>query len=97
MIDRPEADLAGVADPDGALDIPATAAAQIRDLATHNRMMAEGGGDPDCARVAKLLDAIAVRVESIFDFDDDADPLPPSNVVPMFTGPRPVPPGGGAA
>ena len=97
MSDRPDPELAGVAEPDGSLDIPGTAAAQIRELAANNRLLAQGGGDPDCARVAKLLDRVADRLESIFEFDEDADPIPACNVVPLFTGPRPVPPGGGAA
>ena len=95
MSDRPEPELAGVAEPDGSLDIPGTAAAQIRELATNNRLLAEGGGDPDCARVAKLLDRVADRIEGLFDLGDDADPLPPSNIV-MFNRRRPPAPGGGA-
>lgn len=97
MIDRPDPDLAGVAEPDGSLDIPGTAAAQIRDLATNNRLLAEGGGDPDCAGVAKLLDAIAANLETIFQFREHPEPPAPDNVVRMFDPPRPVPPVGGAA
>lgn len=97
MSDRPPPDLAGVAEPGGRLDVPGTAAAQIRDLAANNRLLAEGGGDPDCAIVAALLDALALGIEEeAAEFLDPRVPLP-DNVTPLHRPPWTVPPGGDAA
>ena len=97
MIDLPPVELAGVATPDGALDVGATAAAQVRELAVNNRLLAEHGGDPDSARVAKLLDGVAALLDTVFAGEDE--PRLPDNVTRLSNGagPRPVPPGGGAA
>ena len=87
MSDRPPPELAGVAEPGGRLDVPGTAAAQI----------AEGGGDPDCARVAELLDGLARGIEdAAAEIVDLWAPLP-DNVTPLHRPPWAVPPGGGAA
>ena len=97
MSDRPPPELAGVAEPGGRLDVPGTAAAQIRDLAANNRLLAEGGGDPDCARVAELLDGLASGIEdAAAEIVDLRAPLP-DNVTPLHRPPWAVPPGGGAA
>lgn len=99
MIDLPPVELAGVANADGALDVGATAAAQVRELATNNRLLAEHGGDPDSARVAKLLDGVAALLDTVFAGEDDAAPPLPDNVTRLTNGagPRPVPPGGDVA